>query len=141
MKETTPRYVEELLDYFRAENYTIVGAKNVEGYPSPAGLHNDGYGDQQDKQPDVLGFDDVNGRFVIGVVKTRDDDLESSDSLTQYDVFFDHKNTKNGKSSRVCFLLPGDMIPEFTAIITHYIHRDYWENMMIIRSKADSDAP
>ena len=138
MKEMTTPLIEEMLDYFRSEKYSIVGAKNLEGYATPAGLHNDGYGDQQNKQPDVLGFDEINQRFVIGVVKTREDNLESPHSLTQYDVFFDHRNPKNEKPSRVCFLLPGDVIPEFTAIITHYIHRDYWENMMIIRSKEDN---
>lgn len=135
MKDVSTRLTEELLEYFRSEHFTILGAKNVEGFRQPMSLQNDGFGDQQKKQPDVLAFDEINQRFVIGAIKTDDDDLESPHSLTQYDVFFDHRNPNNGRSSHVCFLLPPDLIPEFTAIITHYIHRDYWENMILLRSR------
>jgi hypothetical protein len=135
MKDLSACLTEELLEYFRSEHFTIVGAKNIQGCRQPANLQNDGYGDQQKKQPDVFAFDEVNQRFVIGVIKTNSDDLESPHSLTQYDVFFDHRNPNNRKSSRVCFLLPPDLIPEFTAIITHYIHRDYWDNIMLLRSR------
>ncbi len=138
MDSKTPM-IEELLQHFVSEKYTIVGAKGVAGYRPPEALHNDGYGDQKDRRPDILAFDEIQNRFVIGVVKVQSDELESQDSLTQYDVFFDHKNTKNGKPSQVCFLLPQGLIAEFTAIITHYIHRDYWNNMMIIRSKITDD--
>jgi hypothetical protein len=135
MEDNTTRLVKELLHHFVSEKYTIVGAKGSEGYRTPYALPNDGYGDQKNKQPDVFAFDEINKRFVIGVVKADNNELESPHSLTQYDVFFDHKNVQNGKPSQVCFLLPPDLIAQFTAIITHYIHRDYWNNMMIIRSK------
>jgi hypothetical protein len=135
MRDLSTRLTEELVEYFRSEHFTIVGAKNVEGFRPPTSLQNDGYGDQLKKQPDVFAFDEIDQRFVIGVIKTNSDELESPDSLTQYDVFFDHRNANNGKSSRVCFLLPPNLIPEFTAIITHYIHRDYWKNMMLVRSR------
>ncbi len=141
MKDNSTRLVEELLHHFLSEKYTIVGARDLDGYRTPEALHNDGYGDQRNKRPDVLAFDDVHKRFVIGVVKAPTDDLESPHSLTQYDVFFDHKNVQNGKPSQVCFLLPPDAIAQFTAIITHYIHRDYWNNMMIIRSKLSDEDP
>ena len=139
MKDNTALLVEELLHHFVSEKYTIIGARDIEGYRTPETLHNDGYGDQKNKRPDVFAFDEVNKRFVIGVVKATHDDLESPHSLTQYDVFFDHKNAQNGKPSQVCFLLPPDLIAQFTAIITHYIHRDYWNNMMIIRSKISEE--
>ncbi len=79
------------------KKYTIIGAKGIAGYAPPDALHNDGYGDQQMKRPDVLAFDEISKRFVIGVVKTLSDDLESPHALTQDHVFFDHKNAKNGK--------------------------------------------
>lgn len=135
MEELRSRLVEELLEYFRSDHLTIVGAKNIAGLRPPALLPNDGYGDQLKKQPDVFAFDELQQRYVIGVIKTEDEDLESLHSLTQYDVFFDHKNPDNGKPSRICFLLPPALIPQFTAIITHYIHRDYWGNMTLLRSK------
>ncbi len=139
MRDNTGLLVEELLHHFLSEKYIIVGARDLHGYRSPDALHNDGYGDQKNKRPDVFAFDEINKRFVIGIVKAQGDDLESAHSLTQYDVFFDHKNAQNGKSSQVCFLLPPDLIAQFTAIITHYIHRDYWDNMIIIRSKISDD--
>ena len=135
MEEILTRLAEELLEYFRSEQLTIVGAKNIPGLRPPASLPNDGYGDQMKKQPDVFAFDEAQQRYVIGVIKTEDEDLESLHSLTQYDVFFDHRNPNNGKASRICFLLPPNLIPQFTAIITHYIHRDYWGNMTLLRSR------
>jgi len=135
MKSVSEILTDELLEYFRSEHLTIIGARNVSGLPPPANLQNDGFGDQQGKQPDVLAFDEARHRYVIGVIKTEDDDLESLHSLTQYDVFFDHRNKENGIASQVCFLLPPHLIPEFTAIITHYIHRDYWGNMTLLRSR------
>ncbi len=141
MKDSTARLVEELLHHFVSEKYTIIGARDIEGYRTPDALHNDGYGDQKNKRPDIFAFDEINKRFVIGVVKAHSNDLESPHSLTQYDVFFDHKNAENGKPSQVCFILPPDSIAQFTAIITHYIHRDYWNNMLIIRSKISDENP
>lgn len=138
MKDMYSALVEELLQFFLSEKYTIVGAADIEQYPHPAALENDGYGDQQPKRPDVFAFDEINKRFVIGVVKITEDDLESAHSLTQYDVFFDHKNSANGKPSRVCFILPPESIAQFTGIITHYIHPDYWENLAIIRAKTEN---
>jgi len=138
MKDMYSVMVGELLQFFLSEKYTIVGAANIEHYPHPAALENDGYGDQQPKRPDVFAFDEINKRFVIGAVKMTVDDLESAHSLTQYDVFFDHKNSENGKHSRVCFILPQRSIAQFTGIITHYIHRDYWENLTILSTKTEN---
>ena len=127
--------VKELVKFFLSEEYAIVSAMGQEGYPQPSPLRNDGYGDQEEKYPEVMAYDKAEKRFAIGVIKQRGDDLESAHSLTQYDVYFDHRNPENGKSSRVCFLLPPDVIPQFTGVITHYIHPEYWENMTIISSK------
>jgi len=54
MKDDTALLVEELLHYFVSEKYTIIGARDNEGYRTPEMLHNDGYGDQKNKRPDVL---------------------------------------------------------------------------------------
>ena len=68
MKEISSRLIEELLHHFVSEKYTIVGARDVEGYRIPDALHNDGYGDQKNKRPDVFAYDEINKRLVIGVV-------------------------------------------------------------------------
>ena len=135
MNDIDGNLVKELVDYFLSEKYTIVSAMDQEGYPPPSPLRNDGYGDQEEKCPEVFAYDKTEKRYAIGVVKQSNDDLESAHSLTQYDVYFDHRNPENGKSSRVCFLLPPEIIPQFTGVITHYIHPEYWENMTIISSK------
>ena len=137
MRDAYTILVEELLELFLSEKYRIIGSANPGTYPHPKALENDGYGDQQPKRPDVIAFDEVNKRYVLGIVKLADEDLESAHSLTQYDVFFDHKNSDNGKPSRVCFILPPSSIAQFTAIITHYIHHDYWVNLTIIRAKSE----
>ena len=87
MKDKTARLVEELLHHFVSEKYTIVGAKDIEGYRTADALHNDRYGDQKNKRPDVFAFDEINKRFVIGVVKASSDDLGSSHSLTRSRCF------------------------------------------------------
>ena len=46
MKDMYSVMVGELLQFFLSEKYTIVGAANIEHYPHPAALENDGYGDQ-----------------------------------------------------------------------------------------------
>jgi len=134
-EELSPRLVEQLLDYFRSERLTVISAKAIPGMPPPSLLKNDGYGDQLNKQPDAIAFDETQQRFVLGVIKTGLGELETLHSLTQYDVFFDHRNPKNGKPSRVCFLLPSDLIPHFSSIITHYIHRDYWQNLTLLTAR------
>ena len=135
MNDINKDLIKELVEYFLLEKYTVVSAMNHEGYPQPSPLRNDGYGDQEEKYPEVLAYDKTEKRFAIGVIKQSGDDLESAHSLTQYDVYFDHRNPENGKSSRVCFLLSPEIIPQFTGVITHYIHPEYWENMTIISSK------
>ena len=135
MNDIDKNLVKELIVFFLSEKYAIVSALDHEGYPQPSPLRNDGYGDQEEKYPEVLAYDMTEKRFAIGVIKRSGEDLESAHSLTQYDVYFDHRNPENGKPSRVCFLLPPDVIPQFTGVITHYIHPEYWENMTIISSK------
>ncbi|MDE3057748.1 MAG: hypothetical protein KGJ59_07315 [Bacteroidota bacterium] len=114
--------------------FEILGAKSIEGFVPPPFLPNDGFGDQEKKQPDIFAFDPANERFVIGLVKTGMHDLETQAALTEYDVFFDHAHP-NGKRSLVYFMMPASQVADFTAMITHYIHRDYWNNMVIVSSK------
>ena len=127
--------VKELLQYFLDQHYTIIGVVGVDPYALPPFLANDGFGDQRTKRPDILAFDTVHRCQVLGIVKTAADNLESVQALTEYDVFFDHKSKESEQPSRVCFILPESCIAEFTTIITHYIHRDYWQRLMIVRSK------
>lgn len=136
MKDTRTILTEELLALFLREQYSILGAASVEGYAPPRSLPNDGYGDQQPKRPDILAYDAAGGGYVIGLVKSTGDNLESIDALTQYDVFLDHLDAKSGRPSKVFVILPASRIAEFTSLITHYLHPERWEQLTIVRSKS-----
>ncbi len=127
--------VEELVVVFRQLGYRILGADGVEGLPPPKKLHNDGYGDQRDKMPDVYAFDEKEQRYVIGEAKTGRGDLETEHALTQYNVFLDQFDRSTGRQARLYVILPESRIPEFNSLITHYIHREYWQSIVVVRSK------
>ena len=127
--------VEELVGILRHEGYRIDGAESVEGYYPPADLHNDGYGDQEDKTPDVYAYDAKEQRYIIGEAKTGCGDFESEHALTQYNVFLDQVHPRSGLRSRFYIILPESRVAEFNTLITHYIHHDLWENLIIVQSK------
>ena len=130
--------IKELVSYFQINQFTIIGAAEIEGFGPPQLLSNDGYGTQEDQQPDVYAYDAKNERYIIGLVKTSGMDLETPAALTQYDVCFDNKNPRNQKPSGVFVLLPGSCIADFSGMITHYLHPDYWKNLTMLRSETVS---
>lgn len=79
--------IEELVDVFRQQNFKIIGADGMKGLARVKKLHNDGYGDQEHKAPDVYAYDEQQKRFVIGEAKTGKGDFETEHSLTEYNVF------------------------------------------------------
>jgi hypothetical protein len=125
----------ELLAYFNKERFRIFGVKESNEYPAPSFLDNDGYGDQQDKQPDILAFDDVNECFVVGLIKLTKKSLEAEDSQTEYNVFLDQKEIQNGQPYRLYIIVPSILSHEITGFMTHYIHREYWYRITIVVSK------
>jgi len=128
----------ELIDLFQEEGFRILGACGVAGYPSPAPIHNDGYGDQQDKVPDALAYDDQKKCFVIGLVITGDESLESEELLTEYNVFLDQKDAVTGEPHHLYILLPPALTSDLTALLTHYIHREYWHKLVLVPSERHS---
>jgi hypothetical protein len=135
MADNRSLLLEELLQYFLEQGYSVNGVLGKDGYTSPPFLANDGFGDQQRKRPDIYAFDAARKCHVLGIVKTSEDNLESVQTLTEYDVFFDHRSKEFGTPSQVCFILPQSRIAEFSTIITHYLHPDYWRQLTIYRSK------
>jgi hypothetical protein len=126
--------VEELVSLFERSALRILQADGVPGYPPTRPLRNDGYGDQEDKTPDVYAFDPEAEEFIIGEAKTGDGDLETEHALTQYNVYLDQTDTARGKHSRLIVILPPSAVAEFTALITHYIHPDYWDRLSLVSS-------
>lgn len=131
--------INELLDLMKEEGFTIVAADGVQGIPRPKKLHNDGYGDQEDKAPDIYAFDEKRKVNVIGEAKTGDGDFETEHSLTQYNVFLDQLDKKTGKRTLVYVIVPASKIAEFNTLLTHYIHPDYWNFITLVTSKTHID--
>lgn len=124
----------ELLQVFRQKGFTVTEAEGQEGFQPPRELHNDGYGDQEDKAPDIYAYDPSQRTYVLGEAKTGLNDLETEHALTQYNVFLDQAERRTGKRFKLYLILPSTKVPEFNTLITHYIHRDYWQNIVLVSS-------
>lgn len=125
--------VEELVLVFKREGFRILRAALAD-YSPPEPLPNDGYGDQQPKSPDVYAFDQTSQRQVIGLAKTGEEDFETEEALTEYNVFLDQVDRSTGRPAKLYVIVPGDKLAEFNTMITHYIHRDYWKNLVVVSS-------
>lgn len=127
--------VKELLDLFLESSFDILGVEGIEGHVQPDPIENKGMGDQEYKSPDIYAFDHIKRNFVIGLAKTGKKDIASEHSLTQYQVFLNHVDPRSGNSSLLYIILPEKKIPDFNSLITHYIHPDCWENLILVSSK------
>jgi hypothetical protein len=126
--------ISELIEVFQREGFSITEAEGQAGFQPPRELHNDGYGDQEDKAPDVYAYDPKTKFHILGEAKTGTNDLETDHALTQYNVFLDQEDRRTGRRSKLYMILPSTKIPEFNTLITHYIHRDYWQHLVLVSS-------
>jgi len=125
----------ELVELFLREGFIVHGARGVEPFKAPPTVQNDGYGKQKPRTPDVVCLDKTNNRIVFGLVRTASVELDSEDSLEEYNVFLDHKAGQGDQASILYVMLPPQLIADFTGIITHYIHREYWHRIIPVTSK------
>ena len=126
--------VEELVQVLQEQGFLVNSADGVEGFSSPLELHNDGYGDQEDKTPDVSAYDQSRKCYIIGEAKTGAGDFETEHALTQYNVFLDQFDKRTGMQAVLYVIVPAVKVAEFNSLITHYIHRDYWGNIVLVSS-------
>lgn len=126
--------VRELVDIFLREGFLISGADGIDGYSPPLELRNDGYGDQEDKMPDVYAYDETRKCYIIGEAKTGAGDFETEHALTQYNVFLDQFHRITGSQAVLYMIVPAAEIPEFNSLITHYIHPEYWKSIVLVSS-------
>jgi hypothetical protein len=126
--------VDELLEIFQRDGFTITEAEGRQDFQPPHELPNDGFGDQEDKAPDIYAYDPSNKLHILGEAKTGYRDLETDHALTQYNVFLDQEDKRTGRRSRLYIILPSLKVPEFSTLITHYIHRDYWQHIVLVSS-------
>ena len=138
-KEKHQSLIAELVEIFLRDGFAISEADGQKGYAAPRRLHNDGYGDQQEKAPDIRAYDAKNQQHILGEAKTGSADLETDHALTQYNVFLDQEDKRTGKKFKLYIILPSMKVPEFNTLITHYIHRDYWQNIVLVNSSRWSD--
>jgi len=131
--------IEELVDLFLEQGFKINGADGVEGYFPPIELHNDGYGDQEDKMPDIYAYDSHSRRYIIGEAKTGQKDFESEHSLTQYSVYCDQINPITGTQAVIYFIVPANRVTEFTSILTRYLHPELIGNIVVVQSQRWTD--
>ncbi len=129
------KLVGELVDFFLKEGIVVHSAAGVQGYKIPLPIRNDGYGKAMPRRPDVVGFDKERRRVVFGIVRVDRRSLDSEDSLEEYNVFLDHNAQMKEQASVLYVLLPAELIQEFTTLITHYIHREYWNRIIPVGSK------
>jgi hypothetical protein len=127
--------VEELVEYFLSQGFTVHGAKGLERYNPPPAIPNDGFGDRRTRIPDVIGMDREKRRIVFGIIRETRKELDSERSLTDYNVFLDHHHDAGAQASVLVVLLPSSLIADFTNIITHYVHREYWHRVVPLSSR------
>ncbi len=82
------------MEIFLRDGFAISEAEGQKGYAAPRRLHNDGYGDQQEKAPDIRAYDAKNQQHILGEAKTGSADLETDHALTQYNVFLDQEDKR-----------------------------------------------
>ncbi|HEY6951619.1 MAG TPA: hypothetical protein VI758_04380 [Bacteroidota bacterium] len=131
--------IDELVEVFQRQGFSVSEAEGRDEFQPPRELFNDGYGDQLDKAPDVYAYDPRNKYYVLGEAKTGANDLETDHALTQYNVFLDQESSRTGRKMKLYIIVPAMKVPEFNTLITHYIHREYWQNIVVVSSARWSD--
>ena len=122
--------LQHLVRAFIREGYTVKGVLGLEGFDRPPVIQNRGFGSRRDRVPDVVGIDEVRKRIVFGLVRGDRKSLDSEDALEEYNVFLDHNEGLESKASILLVQIPASLLNEFTSIITHYIHREYWHRIV-----------
>jgi len=128
---------QELIALLQGEGIDIKGARGVAGFDPPPAIANDGFGSARPRRPAVLGFDSEKRRIVFGVVRPDRNSLDSEDALEEYNVFLDHNARAGPQASVLYVIMPEELVNEFTSIMTHYIHREYWHRVIIVRAQGE----
>lgn len=141
MPGTQNTLVGQLVEYLRGEGVEIKGARGIDGMEVPPLVTNDGFGSSRPRRPDVIGFDPGKRRIVFGLVVPDREHLDSEDALEAYNVFLDHNAGAGDRASALYVILPQELLNEFTSLVTHYIHREYWHRVVGVAATAGSQSP
>jgi hypothetical protein len=132
---------QELIDLLREQQMEIKGARGIKGFVGSPVIQNSQFGKLRPHIPDVMAYDPVRRRLVFGVVRCDRSELDSEDALEEYNVYLDYNAGMGEHSARVYVMMPAELIAEFTGLITHYIHREYWHRIVPVGGKAVPDTP
>jgi hypothetical protein len=127
----------ELVELMRAQGLEVKGARGIEGFVGSPVIPNAEFGSLRPHIPDVMGYDPVHRRLVFGVVRIGRGELDSEDALEEYNVFLDFNAGAGEHSARLYVMMPEDLLTEFTGMITHYIHREYWHRIVPVGGVGD----
>ena len=141
MPEKEKTLIHQLVRYLRAEGIEVKAARGIEGMDPPPAVVNDGFGSSRPRRADVIGFDPRGRRVVFGLVRPDRGSLDSEDALEEYNVFLDHNAGQGEQASAVYVILPQDLVNEFSSIVTHYIHREYWHRLIAVGATAGHQPP
>jgi hypothetical protein len=130
------RLVGELVNHFLGEGFSVHGAVHCPPYALPPLIKNDQFGEMIPRRPDVVAFERAKNRILFGLVRTGRAELDSESSLEEYNLLLDHNAGLGEAASRLYVIMPSVLIPEFTNVITHYIHREYWHRVITVGSDA-----
>lgn len=130
VQEQRQRMLQAFVAVFQKEGYEIHGVRGLSGYDSPPSVKNSGFGSGRERLPDIAGLDRGRKRIVFGVVRPDRKSLDTEEALEEYNVFLDHNEGLGDQASLLLVLMPADLLPEFTAMITHYVHREYWHRIL-----------
>ena len=67
--------IDELIGIFQRDGFLVSEAEGRDDFHPPRELHNDGYGDQEDKAPDIYAYDPTNKFYIMGEAKTGSNDF------------------------------------------------------------------
>jgi hypothetical protein len=115
---------------FQEEGYDIQGVRSLAGYATPPAVKNRGFGSGRHRVPDIAALDTERKRIVFGVVRQNRKSLDTEEALEEYNVLLDHNEGLGSQASLLLVQMPAELLPEFTSIITHYIHREYWHRIV-----------
>ena len=131
--------LDDLVGVFKREGYVIQGVKGLEGFDPPPMVKNSGFGSGRARMPDVAGLDSARRRLVFGVVRPNRKSLDTEEALEEYNVFLDHNESLGPQASLLLVEMPVHLLPEFTSMITHYIHREYWHRIIPVAYSPGGD--
>lgn len=129
--------VRELMGKLESEYEYRIDAADLEEWEEKPGVveNKDSVGDGEDKQPDIDAFNEGEERCARGEAKTGDGDVDTLHSITQYLLFSDRSNTKNGEPSFLYVIVPANKKQELNDVLIGNVPEKNWKNIKIVSSQ------